>query len=111
LQCRLSKGRINLGKPQGVGVSKWETDGEQMGSCWEGMEMGRSVHKQPGTRVDGSYRSKEGFQVSKGIKKGSKRGSARGNEKQGESANVYKPNVYMMIMCKCWNDCQLYECE
>jgi hypothetical protein len=27
----LVRGRINLGKPQGVGISEWETDGEQMG--------------------------------------------------------------------------------
>jgi hypothetical protein len=60
LRCRLSKGRISLGKPQGVGVSEWETDGEQMERRWGGMEMKRSVYEQPGTRVDGSYRSKEG---------------------------------------------------
>jgi hypothetical protein len=60
LRCRLSKGRINLGKPQGVGVFEWETDGEQIESRWGGMEMRGSVYEQPGTRVDGSYRSKEG---------------------------------------------------
>ncbi len=27
----LVKGHINLGKSQGVGISKWEADGEQMG--------------------------------------------------------------------------------
>jgi hypothetical protein len=27
----LVKGRINLGKPQGVGISEWETDGERRG--------------------------------------------------------------------------------
>ncbi len=93
LRCRLSKGCINLGKPQGVGVSKCETDGEQMGSCWEGMEMGRSVYEQPGTRVDRSYRSKEGFQVSKGIKKGSKRGSAREMTSKGK-APMYISRMY-----------------
>jgi hypothetical protein len=60
LLCRLSKERINLGKPQGVGISEWETDGEQMGSRWGGREMRRSVYEQPGTMVEGSYCSKEG---------------------------------------------------
>jgi hypothetical protein len=31
LRVVLVKGRIKLGKPQGVGISEWETDGEQMG--------------------------------------------------------------------------------
>jgi hypothetical protein len=39
----LVKGAFNLGEPQGVGISEWETDGEQMGSIWGGMEMMRSV--------------------------------------------------------------------
>jgi hypothetical protein len=78
LRCRLSKGRINLGKPQGVGVSEWETGGEQMGSRWGGMEMRRSVYEQPGTRVDGSYRSKEGFQVSKGDQEREQKGISKG---------------------------------
>jgi hypothetical protein len=56
----LVKGALTWEKPQGVGVSEWETDEEQMGSRWGGMEMERSVYKQPGTRVDGSYCSKEG---------------------------------------------------
>ncbi len=32
----------------------------------KGREMGRSVYQQPGTKVDRSCHSKEGFQVSKG---------------------------------------------
>ncbi len=44
----------------------------------------------------------------KGIKE---KESARGNKEQGESANVYKPNVYIMIVCKYQNDCQLYVYE
>ncbi len=49
LRCRLSRGALSSGKPQGVGISEWG-----------GMETWRSVYKQPGTRVDGSYHSKEG---------------------------------------------------
>ncbi len=78
LRCCLSKGRINLGKPQGVGVSEWETDGEQMGSRWGGMEMRRSVYEQTGTRVDGSYCSKEGFQVSKEDQEREQKGISKG---------------------------------
>jgi hypothetical protein len=60
-----------------------------MGNRWGGMGMRRSVYEQPGTRVDGSYRSKEGFQVSKGDSERKKGESARGDKKQGESANVF----------------------
>ncbi len=44
----LVKGAFSLEEPQRVGISEWETDGEQ----WGGMEMRRSVYEQPGTRVD-----------------------------------------------------------
>jgi hypothetical protein len=62
-----------------------------MGNRWGGMEMRRSVYEQPGTRVDGSYRSKEGFQASKGDQEREQKGISKGNNKQGESANVSKP--------------------
>jgi hypothetical protein len=68
--------------------------------------MGRSVYEQPGTRVDGSYRSKEGSKKVKGIKKGSKRESARGKRQC-----ILRLNVYIMIVCKCRNDCRLYICK
>ncbi len=55
----LVKGASNWENYKGSGL-EWETDGEQMEGRWGGMEMRRSVYKQPGTRVDGSYRSKEG---------------------------------------------------
>jgi hypothetical protein len=48
----------STGKPHGVGILEWGGDGE-----W--MEVGRSVYEQPGTKVTGSYHTKEGFQVSK----------------------------------------------
>jgi hypothetical protein len=37
---------IDLGKPQGVGKLEWRGNGEGMG-------RGRSVHEQPGAKVDG----------------------------------------------------------
>jgi hypothetical protein len=40
---------FNSGNPRGSGF--WNG---------EGMEMGRSVYEHPGTKVDGSYHSKEG---------------------------------------------------
>ncbi len=39
----------------------------------EGMEMGRSVYEQSGTKVDGILSQQGGFQVSKGKQKGSKK--------------------------------------
>ncbi len=68
LQCPLSKAHILLGKPQGVGILGWGGNGE-------GMEMGRSVYEQPGTKVDGILSQQEGFQVSKGKQKGTEEGS------------------------------------
>ncbi len=76
----LVKGHINSGKPQGVGISEWETDGEQMGrdgdeeiSLRTTWDQGRWILSQQG-----------GFQVSKGAKKGEQEGN-----QQGESANVF----------------------
>jgi hypothetical protein len=48
-----------------------------------------------------------GFQVSRGVQEREQKGNQRGErKKQGESTNVYKPNVYIMIVCECQNDCQ-----
>ncbi len=41
-------------KPQGVGILDW-------GGVGEGMEMGRSVYEQPGTKVDGILSHQGGF--------------------------------------------------
>ncbi len=51
------------------------------------VSIGGSVYQQPGTKVDGSCHSKEGFQVSeKGNRKGSK-GNQQGERKeQGDCA-------------------------
>ncbi len=45
---------ISSGKTHGVGILEWGGDGE-------GMEMGKSVYKQPGTKVDGILSHQGGF--------------------------------------------------
>jgi hypothetical protein len=57
---------FSSGKPQGVGILEWGVYGE-------GMEMGRSVYEQPGTKVDGILSQQGGFQVSRRETKGSKK--------------------------------------
>jgi hypothetical protein len=53
-----------------------------------------------------------GFQVSKGAEKGEQKGNQQGENEQGESAIcILSLNVYIMIVFKCWNDCQLYVCK
>jgi hypothetical protein len=49
-----------------------------MGREWGGMETGRSVYEQPGTRVDGILSQQGGFQVSKGEWKGEQREVSKG---------------------------------
>ncbi len=48
-----------------------------------GLRKGRSVYKQPGTRMDGSCHSKEGFQVSKGDKERGQKGISKGSKRKG----------------------------
>ncbi len=56
------------GKTPGAGILGWGGNGE-------GMEMGRSVYEQPGTKVDRILPQQGGFQVSKGKQKGMEEGS------------------------------------
>ncbi len=56
---------FSSGKPQGVGI----LEGEYLG---KGMEKGRSVYEQPGTKVDRFLSQQGGFQVSKRKQKGTK---------------------------------------
>ncbi len=56
---------VVLGSPRGSGFCKGEY-------TWKGMEMGRSVYEQPGTKVDRILSQQGGFQVSKGKRKGIK---------------------------------------
>jgi hypothetical protein len=74
LRCRLSKGRINLGKPQGVGISEWETDGEQMGRDGDEEISLRATWDQGGRILS----QQGGFKVRKGLRKGGKRGISKG---------------------------------
>jgi hypothetical protein len=57
---------FSSGKPQEAGILEWGGNGE-------GMEMGRSVYEQPGTKVDGILSQQGGFQVSKGKRKRGKK--------------------------------------
>jgi hypothetical protein len=50
----LVRGTFGSGKPQGDGILGWGGNGE-------GMEVGRSVYKQPGTKVDGILSQQGGF--------------------------------------------------
>ncbi len=80
-----------MGKPQGVRF--WS--GEGIG---EGMEMGRSVYEQPGTKVDGILSQQGGFQVSKKKWKRSKGESERGSKRQGDCAIIVCQPIYMYIL-------------
>jgi hypothetical protein len=65
----LVKGAFNLEEPQRVGISEWETDGEQMGSGWGA--MGRDGDEEISLRATwdqgGRILSQQGgFQVSEG---------------------------------------------
>ncbi len=56
---------FSSGEPQGVGIL-------ERGVYEDGMEMGRSVYEQPGTKVVRILSHQGGFQVSKGKRKGTK---------------------------------------
>jgi hypothetical protein len=56
------------------------------GEGWEGLRKGSSVYEQPGTKVDGSCHSQEGFQVSKGDKEREQKGFSKGSKKQRDCA-------------------------
>jgi hypothetical protein len=81
----LVKGCINLGKPQGVGICEWETDGEQKGRNGnEGISL-RATWDQGGRILS----QQGGFQVSKGVKKGKQKGN-----RQWEISNGRAPHVF-----------------
>ncbi len=53
-----------------------------------------------------------GFQVSKGKKEGGAKGNQQVEKEQGDSATcIMNLNVYIIIVCKCLNGCQLYVCK
>ncbi len=53
-----------------------------------------------------------GFQVSKEEQDREQGGIQQGEKKQGDNATcLIDLNVYIIIVCKCWNDCQLYVCR
>jgi hypothetical protein len=57
---------FSSGEPQGVRILEWGVYGK-------GLEMGRSVYEQPGTKVDGILSQHGGFQVSRRETKGGKK--------------------------------------
>jgi hypothetical protein len=74
LRCRLSKGHINLGKPQGVGISEWEKDGGQMGRDGDEKISLRATYDQGGRILS----QQGGFQVSKGDQEREQKGISKG---------------------------------
>ncbi len=65
----------------------WVFGNLEGGGFGEGLRKGRSVYKQPETRVDGSCHDQEGFQVSRRDQKGEQRGNQQGEiKKQGDCA-------------------------
>ena len=68
-----------------------------MGGNGEGMEMGRSVYEQPGTKVDGILSQQGGFQVSKEETKGGQKGMRKGkSRKQGDCAIIM---LFILYLC------------
>jgi hypothetical protein len=85
----------------------WGTNGEQKGRDGNEEISLRAFWDQGGRILS----QQGGFQVSRRDQEREKKESARGEKKQGKSANVYKPNVYIMVVCKCQNDCQSNICK
>ncbi len=63
-----------MGKPQGVGVSEWETDGEQMGMDGDEKINLRATWDQGGRMLS----QQGGFQVSKGDQEREQKGISKG---------------------------------
>ncbi len=83
----LVKGRINLGKPKGVGISEWETDGEQMGRDGDEEISLRATWDQGGRILS----QQGGFQVSKEDEKGEQKGIRKGKMSEGKAHMYSKP--------------------
>ncbi len=63
-----------MGKPQGAGISEWETDGEQMGRDGDGEISLRATWDQGGRILS----QQGGFQVSKGDQEREQKGIGKG---------------------------------
>ncbi len=92
---------FNSGNPRGSGF--WNG---------KGMEMGRSVYEQPGTKVDGILSQQGGFQVRRRETKG-----AKGNEKREKQKargctiiTLFVKFMYIVNACNCLNVANLYMC-
>jgi hypothetical protein len=88
----------------------------EWGGNGEGMETGRSVYEQPGTKVDGILSQQGGFQVSRRETKGGKRNGKREKQKARglrDCTIIMLLIIFMYIVCacNCLNDCQfIYVC-
>jgi hypothetical protein len=67
----------------------------------KGMEIGRSVYEQPGTKVDRILSQQGGFQVSKRKRKGTKEEKERGSKKQGDCTTIALYSIFVYIMTAC----------
>ncbi len=88
VMCIFSSGALE--NPRGSGFWK----GEYMG---KGMEQGRSVYEQPGTKLDRILSQQGGFQVSKREQKGIKEEWKRKAKSKGSI--VYSIFMYIMNAC------------
>ncbi len=72
-------------EPQGVGISEWETDGEQMGRDGDEEISLRAIWDQGGQILS----QQGGFQVSKRGQEREQKGISKGRQKARGSANIY----------------------
>jgi hypothetical protein len=88
--------------------NRWGANGEQMGREGDEKISLRATWEQGGRIL----LQQGGFQVSKRGQEREQRGSARGDKKaRGKRQYILRLIVYIMIVYKCWNDCQLYVCK
>ncbi len=74
-----------MGKPQGVGISEWETDGEQMGRDGDWEISFRATWDQGGRILS----QQGGFQVSERDEKGEQKGIHKGKISKGKAPHVF----------------------
>jgi hypothetical protein len=67
----------------------------------KGMEEGRSVYEQPGTKVDRILSQQVGFQVSRRERKETKEEYERGRKKQGDCTTIALYSIFVYIMNAC----------
>jgi hypothetical protein len=76
-----------MGKPQGVGISEWGADGEQMGRDGNDEISLRATWDQGGRILS----QQGGFQVSEREQERETKGNQQGEKEKGESTICIKP--------------------